>query len=141
LTRAARGAIRQAEIHCNIETLRQDLKNDPRHVFGDHSHCRVDAGICNPKEGESNFVPMLEEANMLYQLYIQVDFLVRKADRLNSMNQTTNLSKGFNSLVAKYIGGTRVDHSKCGGYSLRVTGAAIICSWEGLAGTEVRRSS
>lgn len=115
LTRAARCAITNAGCgDHNSEMLREDLRNGPFHVFGDHSNCRNT--YCTRKNnGEENKVSLLVQTTIWPSLIMSLDPLVQKADRLVN-NYTTNQAERFMSLVSKFSGGKRTDVSKKGRY-------------------------
>lgn len=97
-----------------------------RHVFGNHTRCRDDS-FCTKKYAdppEVDHTPELDAANIFVDIFKSLDPLVQKADRLTA-NMTNNQAERYNALVAKFVGGKRVDFSKRGGYEGRCVGAGL----------------
>ncbi|XP_063222664.1 uncharacterized protein LOC134531069 [Bacillus rossius redtenbacheri] len=106
-----------------IEILRQDLRNVPDHVFGNHKNCR--STFCKRKEsGEKNLLPDLEKAGLLQPIRNLMANLEKKADKLVT-NSTTNAAERYMALNAKFTGGKRINFGKRGSYYRRCYGAAI----------------
>jgi hypothetical protein len=134
LTKDARGAITSAGNDPeNVAQLRNDLRNGPHHVFGDHSRCRSEItsstgereGYCKRKDDvEKNNVPFLQQTPVWAGILKALEPLVTKADRL-TRNVTTNQAERFMGLVAAAAGGKRVDHTKRGGYQMRCALAGL----------------
>lgn len=125
LTKAVRGAIRQ-NAGLNVSQLRDDLRNGPFHVFGDHDRCRYE--YCVRKDNlEESTVPILQESGLWEAILVRLETVVQKADRLTT-NETTNRAEHVMSLVSKFTGGKRIDFSKGGGYRRRDFGAGLACS-------------
>lgn len=122
LTSAARGAIRHCgEVGESAEDLCKDLRNGPRHVFGDHSECRE--YFCNQRDS-SDIPPVLHTSGIFEQVESIVQRLVVKAPRLKE-NCTSNAAENYMSLVAKYNGGKRLNYSQRGSFQRRCDIAAL----------------
>lgn len=117
LTAAARGATTHSGNTTNqtVGELRDDLKNGPAHVFGEHSRCRD--YFCAKKD-ETNLVPRLRELGLYPFILGCTEKLTRKAGRLLT-NDTSNRAELFMSLVAKLNAGKRINHTLKGSYQGR----------------------
>ena len=105
--------------------LKKDILNSIHHVFGNHEKC--DTYFCNgSKDKEKNFIPELEQCGLYNDIVIHLNRLVNNSSSLLK-NMTNNASENYNSVLAKFIGGKRVDFTRRGGYSLRCFAAGY--SW------------
>lgn len=94
----------------DVDTLREDLKNGPRHIFGDHKMCKE--YYCKIDKNESNSLS-IEMQKVLERVEDVLKPLVRKAPQLLT-NDTSNLAENFMSLVAKFTGGKQISRGKKG---------------------------
>ncbi|KAJ8883883.1 hypothetical protein PR048_015738 [Dryococelus australis] len=86
--------------------LRKDILNVPYHVFGDRTHCPERGYFCNgPKPKESN-----EKLGFFTEIQLALN---RVAHHTNSLIEDVdnNCVEQFNYLVAKTIGGKRINFS------------------------------
>ncbi|KAK4876863.1 hypothetical protein RN001_009369 [Aquatica leii] len=111
LSTAVRSAIiNNSKTTKDVEQLREDLRNSPYHVFGDHSNCRLE--YCKRKnEDEINSVTLLKQTKMFSEVWSALDYLVCKSNRLVT-NATTNYAERYMSLVSKFSGGKRINFYK-----------------------------
>lgn len=126
LRTAVRAAIRQRQqdnsSQCNkIENLQKDILNSPQHIFGDHSNC--DSYYCtDDRKKEPNLVLLIPT------LFLK---LKKNASQLayNSRSllhaYTNNRAEQFNSIVAKMVGGKRVNFSLKDSYTTRCYAAVV----------------
>lgn len=92
--------IRSAIKHCADDTngsdvsgLYEDIRNAPRHVFGDHNACRT--YFCNKKEvTEECFVDLLNRHGVWSKIQNIVDAVAAKADSLK-YHKTSNLYEHY----------------------------------------------
>ncbi|KAK4883397.1 hypothetical protein RN001_006716 [Aquatica leii] len=124
LSTAVRSAIiNNSKTIKDVEQLREDLRNSPYHVFGDHSKCPLE--YCKRKnEDEINYVTLLKQIKMFSEVWSALDYLVCKANRLVT-NATTNYAERYMSLVSKFSGGKRINFCKRGSYLRRCIGAGL----------------
>lgn len=88
--------IRSAIKHCAEETngtdvsgLYEDIRNAPRHVFGDHTACR--SYFCTKKDAkEECYVNLLMKFGVWSKIQSIVDAVAAKADSLK-YHKTSNL--------------------------------------------------
>ncbi|XP_063223707.1 uncharacterized protein LOC134531760 isoform X3 [Bacillus rossius redtenbacheri] len=128
-----RGAVKGAVRHWQNENvseyekivgLRKDLKNGPKHVFGEHSECSE--YFCNgAKNNEINFVPLLEESGILHTIEDVVSHCILRNARSLLKDVDSNSVEQFNSIVAKFIGGKRVNFCLKRAYSARNYAAVV----------------
>lgn len=118
-------------IHVRTEELRRDILNGPFHVFGDHEKCADRGYFCNgAKDGEINLVPELKACG-LHGLIMSA--LHRVAHHAPSLvyNVNNNSAEMFNSFVAKFVGGKRVNFSKRDSYQTRCQAAVVAMNSKG----------
>ncbi|KAK4885602.1 hypothetical protein RN001_001873 [Aquatica leii] len=104
-------------------SLQNDIKNSPNHIFGDHSSC--DSYFCTKNtETEENLVPELKSSG-LFDLIKKIN--LRLAYNATSLlhDIDTNAVETYNSIVAKFVGGKRINFSLKGSYETRCKAAAI----------------
>ena len=109
-----------------VENLKQDLKNVPSHVFGEHKECQKLAYFCK-KYSDPNrvdYVPRLRETAIYENIEEAMQQLFGKADSLlRGLNN--NAVEGFNNIIAKFIGGKRINFGRAGSYQGRVSAAVV----------------
>ncbi|KAJ8669215.1 hypothetical protein QAD02_000474 [Eretmocerus hayati] len=105
-------------------SLQTQILDAVNHCFGDHRNCeRLDVP-CNPKPKEKNWVPTLISTKIYYQIKSAVSNISCHVKRLLG-NETNNPVESFNSIIAKLLGGKRVNFSARESYSLRVHAAVV----------------
>lgn len=125
LRKAVKGAVDHTSkldttMEQKLNILKQDLLNSPCHVFGDHDKCK--AYFC--KGGiDENVVPEMKKCGLWYEIYSILNHIVTNAESL-LMAQTNNIAEQFNSIIAKFIGGKRVNYCLRGSYEMRCFAAA-----------------
>ncbi|KAK4886137.1 hypothetical protein RN001_002408 [Aquatica leii] len=111
----------------DINLLHIDLKNCPKHVFGDHNSCRTE--VCTKKTLPiANEVPLLESSKIFCEILKVSDSVIRKSDRL-CKNVTTNYAERYMSVIAKFTGGKRTNLIQRGVYRFRCFGAGLAYNW------------
>ncbi|XP_044753601.1 uncharacterized protein LOC123313009 [Coccinella septempunctata] len=107
----------------NTVMLRNDLRNAPYHVFGNHSNSR-DSYCKRKNSGEEDYTKNMTP-DFFMEILTTVEPMVHKADRL-IYNETTNQAEMYMALVAKCTGGEeRVNFSGSVSYTVRAHGAAL----------------
>lgn len=91
----------------DVDTLR-DLKNGPKHIFGNHQMCKSYYCTINKNQCSSLSTEMQK---VLERVENVLKPLVRKAPQLLT-NGTSNLADNFMSLVAKITGGKQMSWKK-----------------------------
>ncbi|XP_022160289.1 uncharacterized protein LOC111026498 isoform X3 [Myzus persicae] len=104
-----------------LMVLKSDLVNGPNHVFGDHTNCRQ--YFCQgTKEGEDNLVDELKRFELWDDITRARNLLTYHTESL-MYNFNNNAAELYNSILAKFIGGKRVNFSHKGSYELRCNAA------------------
>lgn len=115
-----------------IESLKLDIENSISHVFGEHSGCATYFCAGTNEEGKSNLYPDLRESALFDKLMMIVKHLSRNSRSL-LYDVDNNPVEQFNSIVAKMIGGKRVNFALHRSYQGRCAGAAIRHNTKNLA--------
>ncbi|KAL5238891.1 hypothetical protein ACI65C_006301 [Semiaphis heraclei] len=92
-----------------VELLKHDKLNSPYHVFGEHVNC-AKYFCTGPKEGETNLVPRMDKCGLFKDILGARNIVAHHAQSL-IYNVNNNAVEGFNSVVAKYVDGKRVNFS------------------------------
>lgn len=112
-----------AQLSSRIKKLKSDIVNVPMHVFGDHKKC--DKYFCRKKNSkENNSIPDLKQSGLLYKI---LEIFNTLADNARSLlfDSSSNSAESFNSIVAKFIGGKRINYCYRGSYQARCNAAAV----------------
>ncbi|CAN7951097.1 unnamed protein product, partial [Ixodes pacificus] len=119
----ARAAEKSLSLRARTENLAKDVRNGPNHVFGQHDYCAP--YFCKgPKPGEVNHVPELKKCGLYDEIAVAANRLVNNVSSL-ILDVDNNAAEHVNSLVAKFVGGKRVNFSLRGSYRMRCLGAAV----------------
>lgn len=107
-----------------ITLLKKDISNGPSHVFGDHTKCNK--YFCSGPKGENeiNWVPLMKESGFFQDILFIVERVVRNAESL-ILNMDNNVAESYNSVLAKFVGGKRINFTTRRSYSTRCEAAAI----------------
>ena len=109
-------------VNHKINMINQDILNSPYHVFGDHTNCA--SYFCSPKPGEENLVTELSVSGLFQKVCAEGNKLSKYSNSLVH-NVTSNSVECFNSLIAKYVGGKRVNYSFRNSYAGRCYAAVV----------------
>lgn len=113
------------DVSQKLQNLRKDLVNSASHVFGEHKKCSDIGYFCSgPKEGETNYVPALRECGMYQQIMRHISYLADNSRSL-LLNLNNNTAEHFNAIVAKFIGGKRVNFTRKRSYQARCSAAVV----------------
>lgn len=111
--------------------LEKDIINGPSHVFGEHRYCEERGYFCDGrKEGEENLVPTLAECGLYQEVMSAVHRVAFHASSLIH-SVTNNTVETYNSIVAKFVGGKRVNFACRGSYQARCEAAAASYNTKG----------
>ncbi|GBP49716.1 hypothetical protein EVAR_33470_1 [Eumeta japonica] len=104
-----------------VKNLHKDIMNIPKHVFGDHSDC--EDYYCSPeKKLEIDNVPNIRE--LMASLISNASALAYHAQSLiYKLNK--NRAEQLNSVIAKYVGGKRINYALKNSYALRCYAAVV----------------
>ncbi|KAL4153150.1 hypothetical protein QTP88_000983 [Uroleucon formosanum] len=101
--------------------LKKDILNSSFHVFGSHSECS--SYFCSsPKDNEIDLVPQMKSCGLWADISGAINIVAHHAQSL-IYNLNNNAVEGFNSVVAKFVGGKKVNFSLRGSYSARCNAA------------------
>ncbi|KAK5644635.1 hypothetical protein RI129_001761 [Pyrocoelia pectoralis] len=103
--------------------LRKDIANGPNHIFGEHSQC--DDYFCKRRDVKENNLVSDLKLSGLYESVMNIN--KRLFDNASSLlhDVDTNAAETFNGVVAKFIGGKRINFSLKGAYETRCKAAGI----------------
>ena len=104
-----------------IKGLRDDILNIPFHVFGNHEKC--DSYFCSGKE-EKNYIPLLNSCGLLSRL---MELMNSLGDHSRSLlhNANNNAAEEYNSIIAKFVGGKRINYCLKRSYQARCNAAVV----------------
>lgn len=117
-------AIKKHKDNSDVELLFNDILLSHRHAFGDHSRCKnyfcTQVGTVNKEKVSVDFF-----TSALWQ---RIDFPVQGVaahSRSLIHDVDSNRAENFHSLVAKFVGGKRINFSKKNSYQVRLHAAAV----------------
>lgn len=96
---------------CKILNLRKDIQNIPNHLFGDHTNCA--SYFCKPENKTQetvNMIPTLKKDKTFDEILKNLNRLTQNSESLIE-DIDSNISEQFNSIVAKFVGGKRINFS------------------------------
>ncbi|XP_025425936.1 uncharacterized protein LOC112694617 [Sipha flava] len=100
-----------------VVLLKHDILNSPYHVFGYHDDCA--SYFCKgPKENEVNLVPQMQTSGLWADILGARNIVAHHVSSL-IYNVNNNVVEGFNNVIAKYVGGKRINYSLRGSYGAR----------------------
>ncbi|XP_063389242.1 uncharacterized protein LOC134675024 [Cydia fagiglandana] len=104
-----------------IKNLQKDIINSIYHIFGDHAECE-DYYCTQERKAEQNLVPLVP--TLMTKLRKNASQLALNSRSL-LYNFTNNRAEQFNSMVAKVVGGKRVNFSLKDSYKARCYAAVV----------------
>lgn len=108
-----------------VQLLKKDLLNSVSHIYGEHLKCKELKYFCNgSKDGDKNLIPQMKESGIYQKMMRHVSYLTDHARSL-LLNQNNNPVEHFNSIVAKFIGGKRVNYTQKRSYKSRCSAAVV----------------
>lgn len=111
-----------SEINKNVKQLTKDIRNCPYHTFGRHSNCAQ--YFCTRDQSDVEYVSEMEECGLMDDIISAGNRLVQNSHSL-LLNMTNNAAETYNSIVAKFVGGKRINFAVKGGYGVRCNAAAV----------------
>ncbi|XP_037025940.1 uncharacterized protein LOC119067203 [Bradysia coprophila] len=113
--------------------------NAPAHYFGVHHNCRKYFCTKSTTEAAIDNLKALKEDGLYYEvLNLCQQYFGGNAKSLLE-NYTNNAAEQFNNIVAKFIGGKRINFSLGGSYTARVAAAVVQYNSKGHSSTEFRK--
>lgn len=111
----------ESERRCNIELLYNDLLLAHLHAFDDHSRCKpifCNVGDCEPQSTEFYTCTLWSRiCTLISNLASHAPSLIHDID--------SNTVERYNSIVAKLVGGKRINFSKRGSYQTRCHASVV----------------
>lgn len=109
-----------------VQNLKKDIENSPSHCFGEHTKCKELGYFCDgeAKGNEKNLIPEMKET----PIYDKLTDIVRSlASFSNSLiyNVDSNSVEQYNAVIAKFVGGKRINFAKSESYKTRCFGAMV----------------
>lgn len=104
-----------------IRNLNKDIINSIKHVFGDHITC--DDYYCN-RADEKSYIQDLKSCNLFSKLSQHCSRLASHSRSL-IYNVDSNIAETYNSVVAKMVGGKRINFSTKQSYAGRCAAAVV----------------
>lgn len=98
--------------------------NAPHHIFGDHSKCSNYFCDREKHKNDVNSIPQMKKSGIYTNIMHALARLLENAKSL-LYNLNTNFPEQFNSVIAKHLGGKRVNFCTGLSYEGRVDCAAI----------------
>jgi len=106
-----------------VNLLKKDIMNHgPYHVFGLHTDCNE--YFCKKKINEIIYVPDMQLCGLFSDIRSALHLLAHHSSSL-TYGVNNNCVEGYNSLVAKFVGGKRIIFSLKGSYQIRCSAAVI----------------
>ncbi|KOB52290.1 hypothetical protein OBRU01_26165, partial [Operophtera brumata] len=112
-------AIRLNKADKNCENLHNDINNSVCHAFGKHSKCKKD--ICS----HTDEIVTQFDASSLWQRIRILAANVASHSRSLIEDVDSNVVEQFNGVIAKLVGGKRINYSQRRSYQTRCAGAVI----------------
>lgn len=108
-----------------IKNLSKDILNGPKHVFGDHENCKE--YFCTIEKRRSEPIGLMAQlvASGLLQAIENLCKKLSYHSRSLIHNVTSNIVESYNALVAKYVGGKRINFSLRRSYAGRCAAAVV----------------
>lgn len=104
-----------------ISVLNRDVINSVAHAYGDHTMCQN--YYCNKEKNDNNF-KIIQNSTFLFRVNAIISNVAAKSRSLIE-NVDTNTVECFNNVIAKFIGGKRVNFALRRGYQGRCSAAVV----------------
>jgi len=107
----------------SITGLRNDILNVANYVFGNHNNCS--SYFCD-KKNDLNYMERIETTDRVFfdNIMHPIRYLARHSSSL-ILNVDSNIVESFNAIIAKLIGGKRINFALKGSYAGRCAIAAV----------------
>lgn len=105
-------------------SLKKDIDNSIYHIFGQHDQCA--SYFCTgPKDQEVNRMFEIKENSDFFSQLTKVISSLSNNSRSLIRDVDSNRVEQFNAVIAKFVGGKRVNFSSRGSYRTRCFGAVV----------------
>lgn len=127
-----------AELIDKISNLEEDVMNAPAHYFGVHSGCKSYFCTKETEQGDIDHLNLMKQDGIYYEIMnlIQTYFGGNAKSLLEGY--TNNLAESFNNIVAKYLGGKRINYSLGGSHKARVAMSVVHLNSGGQSASKFR---
>ncbi|XP_046396856.1 uncharacterized protein LOC124163807 [Ischnura elegans] len=107
------------------QLLERDILNSPSHIFGEHEKCKI-GYFCDGKvkSDQKNYIPELKRSGVYEKLMCIVKNISRHSRSL-IYDVDNNPVEHYNAVIAKLIGGKRVNYALSRSYKGRCDGAVV----------------
>ncbi|KAG8189246.1 hypothetical protein JTE90_013774 [Oedothorax gibbosus] len=105
-----------------VNNLRSDILNSIYHIFGDHRKCA--SYFCSKIASGKCLMDEIEGTELLYSLMSILNSIAYHSKSL-IINATNNIAEEFNSIIAKFLGGKRINYCLGESYKARCNAAAV----------------
>lgn len=127
-------AIKLESTNKNYEILHANINNSVFHAFGSHDKCKKDiCSLTDQKFTEFN-------ASSLWQRVKMLAANVASHSRSLIEDVDSNVVEQFNGVIAKLVGGKRINYTQRRGYQARCSGAVISFNTGKLLSTVLRNT-
>lgn len=108
-----------------IKNLSNDILNGPQHVFGNHENCRD--YFCTPEKRRPEPIGLITQLDACGLMRAIQNLSQKLSYHSRSLvhNATSNLVESYNSQVAKYVGGKRINFALRRSYAGRCAAGVI----------------
>lgn len=122
-----------------IRKLQDDVMNAPLHYFGVHTHCNNYFCTKDTDQKAIDTLNLLQTDGLYFEVLnlCQIYFAANAKSLLE--NETNNPAEEFNNIVAKYLGGKRINYSLAKSYTARVAMAVVQYNTGGHAASTFRK--
>lgn len=103
--------------------LRTDILNALHHSFGSHSDC--DDAICSPTDKTDQNTALDVANTILWRKMSQIILFLAANAKSLIYDVDSNLAETFNSVIAKYVGGKRINYTLKNSYQERCSASVI----------------
>lgn len=112
--------------HEKAKNLSKDIINSPSHVFGEHLRCADLQYFCKGtgKPEELNHVPEMKRNQIYQKIMVVVNTLADFSSHL-ILDVDSNIVEHYNSSVAMFTGGKRINYIQKNSYETRCTAAVV----------------
>ena len=115
----------QRDANSGVTSLQHQIMNSIHHCFGDHAQCKKYQVPCKRKtRNQKNWIPTLKLTGMYTTIQQAVRDLSCHARSLLK-SETSSHVESFNAIIAKMVGGKRINYGQRDSYYVRVQGAVV----------------
>lgn len=113
---------KDATFDIKVSNLFTDILNSYNHEFGNHENCQP--YYCTSQNNSEDLTLILKTCAIWHRIKFVVNTVPAKARSLMH-NSDSNRVESFNSIIAKFVGGKRINFSLRRGYDARCNSAVV----------------